>query len=219
MTIAIDGPAGVGKSSVARKCAATFSLVYINSGLLYRIIALQTLRNPSGADDEDERSILDRARIANPSTLRDLYLRHTADRQLYAQCYSAAVEDYVGMVSTILEVRAIVNKTIILLEQGNDCIVEGRDIASVVHRDAELKIYLDAKIEIRAQRRARQHATNYDTILQNIKERDTIDYQKETGQLTISKDAHIIDTTYLTFSDVCSIVSQHIVQLLCQKKS
>lgn len=217
MIIAIDGPAGVGKSSVARECAAAFSLVYINSGLLYRIISLQALRNPDGADDS--RSIVEQVHTTDPSVLRDLYTQYVADKKLYAQCYSAAVDDCVGQISTITEVRAIVNKTIILLEQGNDCIVEGRDIASVVHRDAELKIYLDAEIEVRTQRRAQQYAVDYDAVLQNIKERDAIDYQKEIGKLTISKDAHIIDTTYLTFFDVCEIVKQHITQSLCQNRS
>ena len=245
MIIAIDGPAGAGKSSIAKKCAEAFSLLYINSGLLYRIIALKVIgdrddeqiqisagdmRSPSGNERQTDgtppelstmRQNLAERTVSNttPAQLADDYQRYTRTPRLYGRCYSAAIDAHVGQISAIVSVRQLVNQAISLLEQNRDCITEGRDIASVVHRDADLKIYLNADIEIRARRRMHQRADseeNYHTVLHSMRARDIIDRQKEVGKLIVSKDSVEIDTTYLTFLEVYAIVNKCIAKMLSE---
>lgn len=228
MIVAIDGPAGAGKSSIAKKCAAAFSFRYINSGLLYRILTLKALAmsDPASSMSDSVSSMPDPAssvdavlRDITAASLRDLYLQYTADPDLHRQCYLATIDDQAGAVSSFPRVRQVVNEAIGLLEHDHDCIVEGRDITSVVHRDADLKIYLDADIQVRAQRRSRQRDDDYRAVLHSMRIRDRADYERPTGKLTITKNVHKIDVTHLTFSEVYDIVSQCIVRILREQRT
>jgi cytidylate kinase len=110
----------------------------------------------------------------------------------------------VAQVSAIPEVRAIVNKIIQKVAAGRDCVAEGRDMTTVVFPNADLKIYLDASVEKRAERRFMQNSEgmSLDDIRKNIEMRDRIDTTKSTGALKIAKDAYYLDTSGLTIEQV-----------------
>jgi len=216
--IAIDGPAGVGKSTLAKKCASEFSCVYINSGLLYRIVTIKaSLRAPSSPSRRDivtSANINALLNVLTPALLSAEYERYTHDDALYASCYTKNIDDHVGPLSENSKARAVVNKAIRLLGEGKNCVVEGRDVATVVYRDADLKIYLDADMKVRAERRATQRAINYQHALHNINTRDRIDREKREGALIIDKNAIVIDTTHLTFSEMYTIVRGYILKII-----
>ena len=209
MIIAIDGPAGVGKSSIAQKCAERFSFRYINSGLLYRIITTKLITHSYPA-----RQYRDAINAIHSESLQEDYQMYTCTPHLYKQCYSNTVDEHVGTISAILAVRQLVGATIALLKQEHNCIIEGRDIATVVCKNANLKIYLDADIEIRAQRRATQRNIAYNDALRNIKKRDMIDRVREEEYLNTAENIVVINISHLTFIESCAIVYKYIMGLL-----
>ena len=209
MIIAIDGPAGVGKSSIAQKCAERLSFRYINSGLLYRIIAIKLSAHSGHAMQYS-----DAIHAIHSESLKVDYQVYTDTAHLYKQCYSNTIDEHVGAISAILKVRQLVGATIELLKKGHNCIIEGRDIATVVCKNADLKIYLDADIEVRAQRRAMQRNIKYDDALRNIKTRDMMDRDREEEYLNIAENIIIINITRLTFIESCAIIYKYIMDLL-----
>lgn len=209
MIIAIDGPAGVGKSTLAKKCANRFSFSYINSGLLYRIVTRMAISVRESSDN-----LNDMVETLDPKVLTDEYKAHVNDSESRAEYYIATIDEHVGVISTIPKVRTAVNAAVMLLQEDNHCVVEGRDMTTVVYKSADLKIYIDADITVRARRRAAQREIKYNVALHNIQKRDKIDRQREVSPLIIGNDVIKIDTTYLTFSEAYEIMCKHIMRLL-----
>ena len=204
MVIAIDGPAGVGKSTIAAILAEKLNLYYLNSGSFYRAITYaHQLRNE---DILNQDAVLKTAKDIKMSVKNSKVCINGVDVE--DKLHLANVDKFVSGVSVDPRVREIVNSTIKDIAKGLDIIVEGRDITTVVFPDADYKFYFDAKAEIRAKRRFNQHpeGQNYETILSQIKKRDKNDREKPVGSLKIANDAIIIDTSYLTIMQVCEKV-------------
>jgi len=209
MVAAIDGPAGVGKSSVARRSADATGLLYVNSGSFYRAITLAVLE--SGERVEDPQKVLSVARTCR------LDMRGSAltlnGRDVEALIHTDAVDRLVAGHSSIPEVREIVNRRLREIADGRDVLVEGRDIGTVVFPRAEVKIFLDADVATRA---ARRHAQGVSSLALSdvesaIAARDDVDRNKPTGRLAAAPDAIRIDTSHLTMDEVCDRVKQAIL--------
>ena len=210
MVVAIDGPAGSGKSTIAKRVAKTTGFGYLDSGLLYRGIAKAVL--DSGQDPEDPgvvEAIASQCRFEMPAD--ELLLN---GRPL-TEIHTDRIDRWSAIHSRIIEVRKTVNAQIRSIAGSNDTIVMGRDIGTIVFSDAELKIFLDASIEARAARRYRQGSSdlNEQEIRKKIEQRDAIDREKPFGKLIQAPDALYMDTSDLTIDEVCDRVVRKILKL------
>ena len=207
MLVAIDGPAGSGKSSVARAVAGELGIVNLNTGAAYRAVALVALRE--GVDLEDGASLAGISRrIGLDGGGARVEGAPVAEEELRAPEVSAAA----STVSARPEVRAVLldvqrEAAQKAREQGG-AVVEGRDIGTVVLPDAELKIFLSAAPEERARRRAHQtgREAELDRIREAMKKRDRRDSERTTSPLKAAPDAVVLDTTALSLEEVVSRV-------------
>lgn len=204
MIIAIDGPAGVGKSSVAKTVARELGIYYLNSGNFYRGVTLRVLRNHIDPSDNEA---CERQASEAVFDVRDgrFYLD---GEDVEDKLHTPEIDLNASRISVNPAVRAIVNRRIHELTKKISIIAEGRDMTTVVFPDADFKFFFDAKPEVRAQRRFVQNpdAMPYEQVLSEIIERDTIDRNKPVGGLKIADDSLYIDTSYLTLNEVCEKV-------------
>ncbi len=207
--VAIDGPAGVGKSTVARQAARRAGFLYINSGSFYRAVTLAVLE--SGGDPRDEDLVLRTARRAGLDVRDDRLLLD--GREVEDRLHADRVNAWVAAHSSIPGVRSVVNERLRAIAAGRDVVVEGRDIGTVVFPDAAVKIYLDADVATRAARRHEQGVSgmSLSQIETAIRERDTVDRGKPAGRLVAAPDAIPIDTSLLTIDEVCERVERAIL--------
>ncbi|MBI9100817.1 MAG: (d)CMP kinase [Spirochaetales bacterium] len=201
MIVALDGPAGVGKSTIVGMISERMGFFNLNSGRFYRGITYKALKEGVKIDDPEG---LTRIAESIDFTVTDGTLMIDgipAGKHLH----SDMVDKSVAQVSAIVPVRHIVNKHLRRIGGSIDVIVEGRDITTVVFPDAECKIYLDASIEARAKRRFNQGTSNQtlEELFESIRTRDEIDKNKIEGSLQIAQDAIYFDTSDLTISEVC----------------
>lgn len=200
MIVAIDGPAGSGKSTIARKVAESLGFVYVNSGNIYRALTLGALDHGIGLEAKAE--LLEFARGAGIEYRgKRLFLEgHDVEEELH----SARVDALVAQLSAIPEIREVVNAHVRKIAGSTDAVVEGRDMTTVVFPDADYKFYLDASAESRAKRRFDQGCSSetLESIRRNIEMRDTIDRQKSVGALKIAPDAYYLDSSDLTIDQV-----------------
>jgi cytidylate kinase len=207
--VAIDGPAGVGKSTVARQCARQAGFLYINSGSFYRAVTLAVLQR--GVPPEETEAVIGVARrvrldIEGPEMLLD-------GNSVEGLLHGDAVDARVAAVSAIPEVRRVVNERVRQIAARQNAVVEGRDIGTVVFPQAEVKIFLDADIETRAARRHDQGVSRRSLAETRVAigQRDTVDRNKPIGALVAAPDAIRIDTSLLTIQQVCERVNQAIL--------
>ena len=182
MVIAIDGPAGAGKSTVAKAVAAKLDFTYLDSGAMYRAVALSLLRDPDGTAAERARDI--EIDFADPA-IRTPEVSEAASR--VAQ--DPAVR------------TALVERQRELMKNG-DWVAEGRDIGTVVAPQAELKVFLTADPEERARRRAAELGADLDTVLRDQALRDQQDRSREHSPLEPAPDSVEVDTTGLSVAEV-----------------
>ncbi len=183
MIVAIDGPAGAGKSTVARAAADALGFTYLDSGAMYRAVALATLRE-GGVPSERAREL-------------DLgFDTHSADLR------TPEVSEAASRIATDAGVRAaLVDKQRELMSSG-DWVAEGRDIGTVVAPDAELKVFLIASAEERARRRAEELGADLETVQRDQALRDAQDESREHSPLKAAGDAVEVDTTGLSVDEV-----------------
>jgi len=211
MIVAIDGPAGVGKSTIAKKVAERANLYYINSGSFYRAVAYKHLLNMG--DPKNEVEIIKTALSCNFS-INDGKL--VLDGEIVEHLlHNKEIDMASSLFSSITEVRNVVNEALRSAAKSLDIIMEGRDITTIVFPQADVKFYFDASVDIRAERRFQQNES--DLSLQKLKEeickRDYNDRNKKFGALKRANDAVYIDTSYLTIDEVCDKVVQNILGL------
>jgi cytidylate kinase len=214
MIVAIDGPAGVGKSSIARMVASRAGMNYINSGNLYRAITYVVLSRYPGGLPKDTDDIIEMARTCSFQLSGGRLLVNGED--IDDRLHTDQVDAWVAQVSAIVPVRRIVNDKLRELAHQIDSVVEGRDITTVVFPDAEVKIFLDASVETRAKRRYHQGTSSLPVqeIADRIRARDELDRSKEEGSMKIAPDALYLDTSDLTIDQVCEKVLDKIHKMV-----
>ena len=176
MIVAIDGPAGAGKSSVAEHVAKTFGFLYLNSGNFYRAVTYMVLS--TGKDPENENEIRNVAGNADMELINGRI--HVNGEDIDDHLHNDEIDRWVAQHSAITEVRKIVNGKIREATRNIDIVAEGRDMTTVVFPEAEVKIFLDADLDIRARRRLDQGTTGMDlgSVEKSLKQRDKIDREK-----------------------------------------
>lgn len=195
MVVAIDGPAGAGKSTVARAVARELGFTYLDSGAMYRCVALAAIeqdRPPAAVAPELHIELGDRVLLDG--------------RDVTEQIRTPKVTEAASMAAAQPAVReAMVTEQRRLLGDG-DWVAEGRDIGTVVAPEAEVKVFLTASPEARAQRRAAELGVDVATVLAEQTIRDERDTGREHSPLQEAPDAHAIDTTDLAFDEVVSAI-------------
>ena len=205
--IAIDGPAGSGKGTIAEAICKKLGFITIGSGSAYRCVALEIINQ--GIDIKDKKKIIE--------MLENIDIRFDISEgkdtiflngvNVSERIREKDVAQIVSPVSSIKEVRIKLNEIFRKTAKGHKVVMEGRDIATCVFPNADVKIYLDAKAEIRAERRLKQNQEkgidmSYDEILENIQKRDKNDMSKEYGALKIAEGSTYIDSSNMTIEEV-----------------
>lgn len=202
--IAMDGPAGTGKSTVARGLASRLGVRYLDTGAMYRAATVAVLR--AGVDPADPRQVAEVVRSAriqvgtDPASPAVCLDGEPVDRQIRA----ADVTGAVSAVSAVAEVRAVLVAAQRALIDEGAIVVEGRDIGSVVWPQARPKVYLTASPQVRAQRRAAElgAAADVRAIAADIERRDRLDSTRSDSPLAQAPDAVVVDTTELDIDEV-----------------
>lgn len=209
MIIAIDGPAGTGKSTIAKMIADQLNITFLNSGGFYRTLTLAVL--DAGIDYKDEAATLEFCKKQKIEyTKESHFILNGTD--VTSHLHDDRVTANASQVSSIVEIRHLVNDLMREITKSLSIICEGRDMTTVVFPMAEYKIYLDASADVRAQRRFDQGVSDmtFEEIKESIIKRDEMDKNKKEGSLKIAPDALYIDTSNLTIDNVCAIILKQI---------
>ena len=212
ITIAIDGHSSCGKSTMAKDLARRLGYVYVDTGAMYRSVTLYALRNGLFADDgsiktDELRQQMDQIHISfrfNEQTGRpDTYLNGELVEQ---EIRSLEVSNHVSPIATLGFVREAMVAQQQLMGQGGGVVMDGRDIGTVVFPNAELKVFVTASAEVRAQRRydelkQKGMSADYADILKNVQERDYIDSHREVSPLRQAADALLLDNSHMTIAE------------------
>jgi cytidylate kinase len=223
LIIAIDGPAGSGKSTSAKLIAKKLGYLYIDTGAMYRAITF--LASENGAI-KDEAKIIE---LARKSKIELKYNNGEIvvmlnDRDISEEIRSSQVNASVSDVSKISAVRKLlVEKQREMGEKGQGIVMEGRDIGTVVFPEADVKIFLTASLDIRANRRVKEYAEKgsevvIEEIKNNLSSRDKIDSSRNDSPLTKAPDAIAIDTTSITIDEQVNLILEQ-VKIVAQKKN
>ena len=219
LTIAVDGPAGTGKSSVSRGLARSVEARYLDTGAMYRIVTLAVLRAGVDLDDADAVGAaaagVDLAVGYDPDEDRS----YLAGEDVSAEIRGDEVTKAVSAVSAVPAVRArLVQLQRELAAGQGSVVVEGRDIGTVVLPDADVKIFLTASAEERARRRNDQNIASgfgddYEAVLADVKRRDHLDSTRKVSPLCAADDVLVVDTSDMTESQVVA----HLLELVKQR--
>lgn len=211
ITIAIDGFSSCGKSTMAKDLAREIGYIYIDSGAMYRAVTLYSLQHNliqgETIDTDGLKNQLKDIHISfklNPETGRpDTYLN---DVNVEADIRTMAVSSKVSLIAALDFVRQAMVMQQQEMGKAKGIVMDGRDIGTTVFPDAELKIFVTASPEIRAQRRydelkGKGQEANFDDILENVKQRDYIDQHREVSPLRKADDALLLDNSYMTIAE------------------
>lgn len=204
MIVAIDGPAGSGKGTIASILSKKINLVNIDTGATYRCVALKALQNNLNLEDKEKIIELSNNIDIKFDLNNNVYLDGI---DVTKEIRSKEVTSIVSPISSIVEVRKNMVDLQRKMASNYDVVMEGRDITTVVFPNAQYKFYLDASLEERVKRRIKQNKEkgidmSYDEVYENIKARDYNDSHKEVGSLTRTDDQVYIDSTNLTIDEV-----------------
>ena len=229
MIIGIDGPAGTGKTTIAKLFEEKYNIKYINTGAMYRALAYKCLQN--GIEKDDEEKILE--------ILKDIkieYVKKRVDGKILTsiildgkdvteEIHRVDIAPIASDISKIVEVREymvdlqrkIANEYV---KSGEDVLLEGRDICTVVFPDADLKIYLDADIKIRAERRLEElkqrgisQNLTLEQIIESIEKRDETDKNKIVGALKRTENQKYIDTTNRNIDNIITEILEEVERI------
>jgi cytidylate kinase len=218
LTIAIDGPAGSGKSSVARRVASMLGYLYMDSGAMYRAVALKSLRGKLSLDDSTALSEVARdthIELRRPSAAQEaagakncVFLDGV---EVTEEIRTAEVAQAASCLATIREVREVLVAEQQRAGLGGGIVMEGRDIGTVVFPSAELKIFLEASPEVRAQRRWREYQEKgekitLETVVTEVYDRDRRDRERKVSPLVRADDAVLVDNTAMGIEETARII-------------
>ena len=217
--VAIDGPAGSGKGTVTKLVAKRENLISIDTGAMYRCIALECLNNNITENQINKiEEVLKKIDIdlKNEDGIQKVYLNK---KDVTKQIRETKVNNVVAKFAAIKIVRDKVTPIQRKMGERQNIIMEGRDIGTVVFPDADVKIYLDCSVEERAKRRYKQNLENgikctYEEILKSIQERNKLETEREIAPLRQAEDAIYIDSSNMTIEEV----EQKIIEIINQKK-
>ncbi len=211
--IAIDGPAGAGKSSIAKAVSKALGFIYVDTGALYRTVGLAVLR--AGIAPEDTEKV---AALLPDITVDLAFENGTQKVLLNGEDVSEAIRtpqisEYASKTSAIPAVRNFLFDLQQKIAATHNVLMDGRDIGTVVLPDAQLKVFLTASPEVRAMRRYKEltekgQNVSYDNILAEVKERDYRDTHREIAPLKPAEDAVLLDTSDMSFEEVAATLTQ-----------
>lgn len=207
INIAIDGPAGAGKSTIAKKVAKNWGYIYVDTGAMYRTLALHFMKNGITADSDGEmKQLCDSA---------DIVIKYeNNEQQLYLNgenVTSFLRTEEVGIMASSCAKNPDVRKKLVAIQQNmaakTDLVMDGRDIGTTVLPEADVKIYLTASVEVRAKRRYDELVSkgidcDLEKIMQDIADRDYQDINREHSPLRCADDAILVDSSELTIGEV-----------------
>ena len=226
LTIAIDGFSSTGKSTLAKQLAKEYGYIYVDTGAMYRAVTLFAMQNgfvsPTHLAADSLVGAIDQIELHfqyNPSLgFAEMFLNGVCVEQ---EIRSMAVSNLVSKIAEISPVRSLLVKQQQAMGLNKGIVMDGRDIGTVVFPAADLKLFMTASAETRAQRRfdeltAKGDAVSYEAILQNVQERDYIDTHRDDSPLVIAEDAIEIDNSYLTREEQLAVVIELIADKLAE---
>ncbi|MEO0124200.1 MAG: (d)CMP kinase [candidate division WOR-3 bacterium] len=214
--VAIDGKAGSGKSTTAKGVAKKLQFFYLDTGAMYRAFTLKYLRAKKGRNDDIDLNLI--ARLLKNTTIE--LIKQNDDLKVFLdgedvskEIRSPEVNDLVSPISAIKEIRDWMVKRQREIAQGKNIVCEGRDMATVVFPDAQVKIFMDADLPTRAERRRKELQEkginiSFEESLNNLKYRDDYDSSREHSPLKKAEDAIVVDTTNLTIEQEIELVEK-----------
>ena len=218
LTIAIDGHASTGKSSIAKEIAIKYGYIYINSGSMYRAVTLFAIENKLLGVLNDNidlfieklKDISINFRFNQNNLISEIFLNN---RNVEKEIGSLEVSNYVSKVAAIPEIRKEMVKLQRNIDRRIGVVMDGRDIGSVVFPNADIKLFLTASDTVRANRRFEEMINNglsvsYDDILNNIRNRDKLDSSRSDSPLIIEKDAIVIDNSNMSIDEQIKQIKQ-----------
>ncbi len=221
--ITMDGPAGAGKSSLAKMMAEKLHLRQLDSGAIYRAYTLITMRYAGLHNDQDLAGLLTQAHFLEFLGKQVLRIEFPANKQvifynednLEEEIRTAQVTANIKFLAEKAEVRELVNRQIRQIAQNFGIIADGRDMGTAVFPHADLKFFVTASLEVRAQRRLKefrqkQHNIELAEVMRQIEQRDFEDENREIGPLKMADDAIILDTTFLSLESALEALLQHV---------
>ena len=224
LTIAIDGHASTGKSSIAKKLAKSLGYIYINSGSMYRAVTLYAIENNLlELIDLDINKFIKKLKENKiyfkkneNKSISEIYLNK---KNIENEIKSLRVSQKVSLIAAVPEIRKEMVKLQRNIDRTKGVVMDGRDIGSVVFPDADIKLFLTASPDIRAKRRHNEmindgEIVNIKDVLENILVRDNLDTTRKDSPLVIEKDAIVIDNSYLSIEDqlakILALINQKI---------
>jgi cytidylate kinase len=218
LTIAIDGPAGSGKSSVARRVAALLGYLYLDSGAMYRALALKALRRGISPDDENQLGSLAKETYIELRAPTPEHEQAGAKNCVFLdgtdvtkEIRTPEVAQAASRLATIAKVRELLVAEQQRAGAGGGVVMEGRDIGTVVFPNAELKIFLDASPEERAERRWKEHQEKGERltlaeVFDEVIERDKRDRERKVSPLVRAADAVLVDNTAMGIEETARLI-------------
>ena len=211
ISIAIDGPAGAGKSTIAKRVASELGFTYIDTGAMYRTMAYYYIKN--GVDTADEEAV---SALCDKIEVKLKYIDKVQHVLLNGEDVSgfirtAEIGSGASQISAYRKVRSSLLDLQRNMAKTESIVMDGRDIGTVVLPDATVKIYLTASVEERARRRYAEYVSagqecDLEKIKKDIEERDHRDMTREIAPLVCAEDAHVIDSSFMTIDEVCEAV-------------
>lgn len=224
ITIAIDGFSSTGKSTLAKQLAKHLGYVYVDTGAMYRAVALYAMQNNLiGTDFLDKEKLINSLPSIklsfkfNPELgFAEMYLN---DVNVETEIRTIEVSNFVSMVAAISEVRAKLVEQQQEMGKEKGIVMDGRDIGTVVFPNAELKIFMTAGADTRAQRRfaelqAKGDTVSYEEVLKNVVDRDYVDTHREDSPLVIAEDAIEVDNSYLDRKEQFDVVLELVNEVI-----
>ncbi len=218
LTIAIDGPAGSGKSSVARRVAALLEYLYLDSGAMYRAVGLKAIQTKVSLADQDRLEALARGshiELRPPTPEQEAAgVKNSVlldGQEVTQEIRTAEVAGAASRLATIAGVRRVLVAEQRRAGAGGGVVMEGRDIGTVVFPNAELKIFLDASPEVRAERRWREHEEKGEKmtlaeVFDEVIERDRRDRERKVSPLARAADAVLVDNTAMGIEETARLI-------------
>lgn len=212
LIVAIDGPVGSGKSTVARRVAALLGYAYLDSGAMYRAVAWKALRENTPLDSDEKLTALAEATRIDLVSTEGSYRVLVDGTDVTEAIRTAEVAQAASKVAVVAGVRTVLVSEQRRAARKGGVVMEGRDIGTVVFPDAGLKIFLDAAVEVRAERRRLEHAQKgeamgFAEVLEEVRQRDQRDRERAVSPLVRARDAVLVDNTAMSAEETARLIA------------